>query len=172
MECPLFRGRARPSPYADGHDGIRWVGLVAGQHVGARPGGFLVSSDAAKRQFDLEMAPSPEPLGEGSPGGEIPRPGPDGKTPTAGTSTDGGGADGISLLPTSFYGQFSLDTVRAIRQLEDILRNVVEQLQRSDATAVELTLEINAKSSGFDDQVRRTVKENATQLGAKGQEFE
>jgi hypothetical protein len=74
--------------------------------------------------------------------------------------------------PTSFYSQFSLDSVRAIRQLEDILRNVVEHLSSADGSSVELTLEINAKSAGFDDRTRRVVSENANQLGAKGQEFE
>jgi hypothetical protein len=78
----------------------------------------------------------------------------------------------IVAHPTSFYGQFSLDSVRAIRQLEDILRNVVEHLSSADGSSVDLTLEINAKSAGFDDRTRRVVSENANQLGAKGQEFE
>ena len=73
---------------------------------------------------------------------------------------------------TSFYGQFSLDSVRAIRQLEDILRNVVEHLSSVPGSEVKLTLEINAKADGFDDRVRRVVSENANQLGARSQEFE
>lgn len=35
-----------------------------------------------------------------------------------------------------------------------------------------LTLELNATSTRYDDSARRVVSENASQLGAKGQEFE
>jgi hypothetical protein len=38
--------------------------------------------------------------------------------------------------------------------------------------SVELTLEINAGSSGYDDRVQRVVLENANQLKATAQEFE
>ena len=37
---------------------------------------------------------------------------------------------------------------------------------------VTLTLEINAKSDGYDTRTQRIVKENATQLGFEFHEFE
>jgi hypothetical protein len=155
--------------YAEGNDGTRWVGLVTAQHVTARPGGFVIRPDVATEQLDAESKP-PE-VGDGD------KPTKGGNRPGGGT---GGGPDKVDVVtvpkvvsyPTSFYGQFSLDSVRAIRQLEEILRNVVEHLSSADGSAVELTLEINAKSTGYDDRVRRTVSENAINLGAKGQEFE
>jgi len=155
--------------YAEGNDGTRWVGLVTAQHVTARPSGIVLRPDIATEQLEAESKP-PE-VGDGD------KPTKGGKTSGGGT---GGGPDEVDVVtvpkvvnyPTSFYGQFSLDSVRAIRQLEEILRNVVEHLSSADGSAVELTLEINAKSTGFDDRVRRTVSENANQLGAKGQEFE
>jgi hypothetical protein len=136
--------------------------------VTARPGGILVRPDVASQQIN-EEAKKVEPAAG------------DDAAPESGASTSGGapastsGSGGTSKIvahPTSFYGQFSLDSVRAIRQLEDILRNVVEHLSSADGSSVDLTLEINAKSSGFDDRTRRVVSENANQLGAKGQEFE
>jgi len=55
---------------------------------------------------------------------------------------------------------------------EEVLRNVVDHLSVAPQGSVEITLEINAKSSGFDDRVRRVVSENSKQLGAKSGEFE
>ena len=74
--------------------------------------------------------------------------------------------------PTGYYGKFTLDSVRAIRQVEEILQNVVEHLRTVDGGSVDLTFEINASSPGFDDRVQRVVRENANQLKATAQEFE
>jgi predicted AAA+ superfamily ATPase len=154
--------------YADGHDGNRWAGLVTAQHVTARPGGILVRPDVASQQIN-EEAKKVEPAAGDEAASE-------GGAPNGGGAPASTGASGptpkVVAHPTSFYSQFSLDSVRAIRQLEDILRNVVEHLSSADGSSVELTLEINAKSAGFDDRTRRVVSENANQLGAKGQEFE
>lgn len=72
---------------------------------------------------------------------------------------------------TRYYGQFNLDSVRAIRQLGDILESVVEHLSKAGGNST-LTIEINSESAGFDDRTQRVVKENAAQLGVKSQEFE
>jgi len=85
-------------------------------------------------------------------------------TPSSSNST--------SPEPTRFYGQFSLDGVRAIRQLEEILDNVAVHLGGASNASISLTLEVNATSDGFDDRSRRVVKENAAQLGAVASEFE
>jgi hypothetical protein len=62
--------------------------------------------------------------------------------------------------------------VRAIKQLEDILQNVVDQLTKAPGANVALTLEVNATAVGFTEQNVRVVRENAGQLGAKSNEFE
>ena len=91
----------------------------------------------------------------------------------AGSTADTGAQPGgEQAAVTRFYAQFELDPVRAIRQLEDVLRNIVDHLAAAEGSALELTFEVNATSKGFDDRTRRVVNENATQLGAKGQEFE
>ncbi len=149
--------------YADAHDGVRWVGLRKGQHVEARPSGLVVAPDAATRQADMEQ----------------PRPG------TGGATGGGGGGSTVSgndddppppptgpTLPTRYYGRFDLDRVRAIRQLEDLLANVVDHLAGAPGAELEITVEVNARSEGYDDRIRRVVTENATNLGAKAQDFE
>jgi predicted AAA+ superfamily ATPase len=149
--------------YADGHDGNRWVGLAKAQHAEAKRSGCVVVPDAV-----LEQIAADKPVvGEGDEEAEE-RDGKGGTPPGPKKTTDE--PDGAQ--PTSFYGQFSLDSVRAIRQLEEILQNVVEHLSSSPDASVELTLEINAHAEGFDERVRRVVSENANQLGARGQEFE
>ncbi len=147
--------------YADGHDGTRWVGLKVGQHVDARPGGLLVAPDVAQRQRAEESQVEPRQPGdetEGSGGMDQPC----GDEAKAGATANA----------KRFYAQFQLDPVRAIRQLDDLITNVVQHLSNAPAGDVALTLEINATSEGFDDRVRRVVGENASQLGAQACEFE
>jgi hypothetical protein len=151
--------------YADAHDGTRWVGLTTTQHVTPRPGGLVVHPGAARQQLDADRAVADETEGEQ-------------QSATAGgvssTGTEESVATGTKPAadPRSFYGRFELDSVRAIRQLEEILRNIVEHLSAAPGADVRLTLEINAEAEGFDDRVRRVVNENAGQLGAKSKEFE
>lgn len=149
--------------YADAHDGDRWVGLTVSQHVDPRPSGLLVHPDDASEQIIAETSKDAQGTEDGLAIDDETQPdGADGK----------GGEPTGDALARSFYGQFDLDSVRAIRQLEEILRNVVEHLTRSPGSDVSLTLEINATSDGFDDRVRRVVSENSGQLGAKSHEFE
>ena len=83
-----------------------------------------------------------------------------------------GGVEPIPPAPkTKYYGQFNLDSVRAVRQMGEILESVIEHLSKAGGTT-ELTIEINSTSVGFDDRTQRVVKENAAQLGVKSQEFE
>jgi len=156
--------------YAEGHDDVRWVGMTSSaQHVSVRPSGFVVAPDVARQQLTADEQAAAAKTAGGSTE-------PVDTSSTGGTESGGGvettKVDPKSPVATSFYGQFSLDSVRAIRQLEAILANVVEHLSAAPGGEVELTLEINAKSDGFDERVRRVVSENGGQLGAKGQEFE
>jgi hypothetical protein len=100
--------------------------------------------------------------GEGEPGAG------GGAQPATATSVGKGAGKG-GQLPTEFYALFQLDPVRAIRQLGDILEHVSNRLGGD----VEFSLELRStKPAGFDDATRRTVSENANNLGAKEVQFE
>ena len=59
--------------------------------------------------------------------------------------------------PTRFYGRTELDTVRAIRDLGTILEEVTKHLDGT-GQEVTLTLEINARSEGYDTRTQRIVR--------------
>ena len=147
--------------YAVGHDGERWVGLCAGTHVMPEPGGLVVRPGPAASQLAAERREREQDAEDGGLRETEPEPAADPvRRPVA------------AALPTRFYARFGLDEVRAIRQLEDLLNNVAHHLARGPDATIDLTLEINATSSGWDDQMQRTIRENATQLGASSTEFE
>lgn len=154
--------------YADGHDGSRWVGLVVGRIVDARPSGFVISAPVAAAQIEVDRKNGSTASAEATNEAAVVPARSSGSTATLVPST--AGAAGPE--PTTFYGQFSLDGVRAIRQLEEILDNVAEHLRGAPNATISLTLEVNASSNGFDERSRRVVKENATHLGAVASEFE
>jgi hypothetical protein len=59
--------------------------------------------------------------------------------------------------------------VRGIKQLGEILEHVGDKL----GSELEISVEVRAKNAeGFDDRTRRTVSENAKNLGASAAEFE
>jgi predicted AAA+ superfamily ATPase len=148
--------------YADAHDGSRWVGLAVTQHVDPARSGLLVHPEPASNQLESEAGKSSGAKADDDSAA--------GEADTRGSENGQGGK--ATAVARTFYGQFDLDSVRAIRQLEEILRNIVEHLSAAPGAEVGLTLEINAKADGFDDRVKRVVNENSSQLGAKGHEFE
>ena len=146
------------------HDpaGDRYPGLMTAAQVEVTQSlnAVLVRPDRALVQLDAESAPADEedevpgdteemwkPEGPGTP-----------RPPT-------------TPRPTRFYGRKELDTVRAIRDLGTILEEVTKHL---DGTGKDftITVEINARSEGYDTRTQRIVKENATQLGFDSHEFE
>jgi hypothetical protein len=149
--------------YADAHDGSKWVGMVAAQNSIPRISGLVVRAADAENQIQEQAKVVPGGAGgAGGAGGTT--------TPVPGAPV-GPDPGPVVVLKSRYYGRFNLDSVRAVRQLGDLLKNVVEHLENSGGT-VSMTLEINADSPGFDDRIQRVVKENATQLGAETQEFE
>lgn len=143
--------------YADGHDGDKWVGLTIESHVSTQRRGLLVHPVSAQEQLDRAGKPIPDRGPDPTAGpsrGNVPEPKP------------------AENAPTRYYAQFNISGVRAIKQLEDILQNVVDQLNKAPGAIVALTLEINATATGFGEQTIRVVRENSGQLGAKGNEFE
>jgi hypothetical protein len=157
-----FSWESETFAYADAFDGEKWVGLVTAQHVSPRPGGLVVRPTEATQQLNKIPVPIP------GAGGEEGLPQPEG-------GESGGQGEGNKPTPvlskTKYYGRFNLDSVRAVRQLGEILESVIEHLVKSGGDT-NLILEINSTSAGFDDRTQRVVKENAAQLGVESQEFE
>ena len=144
--------------YAEAHDGNGWVGVKRGEHVAASIAGLVIRPDVV-----------PAPVEPGGGEGQAGTTGSDGRAgggPLAGGSSEGGTQPAVA---ERFYAQFDLDPVRAIRQLGEILEHVSARL----GDGVTLSLEVRAsRGTGYEDAVRRAVKENATNLGGKGVEFE
>ena len=144
--------------YADQHDGESWLGIRTAQHVTPTRSGLLVRPDR------LPPPAEPEPNRESEEdrfSSSLRQPGDEGHTvpdPAPGSSA-----------PTQFYAEFQLDPVRCIKELADIAEHVTARL----GPDVELTLEVRANNSdGFDEATRRTVSENATNLGSNSSEFD
>ena len=148
--------------YADVHDGEGWLGVRTAQHVTPTHSGLLIRPDSLPPPAD----PEPDtgaPAEEGSSGDTGAK---------AGGTDPAGSAEGATGAPsglTEFYAEFQLDPVRCIKQLGEIAEHVTARLGPN----VEITLEVRARNpDGFDEATRRTVSENATNLGSRSSEFE
>ena len=160
--------QAETFAYAESYDeeSGRYLGLQTGQHVEVTRSyeAVLVHPDKAWAQIEADSdvvataADSDGRPGDGPPGDR------DGDDP------DNGKPSAKPQL-TRFYGQVELDSVRAIRDLESILKEVVSHLRRV-GNEVNISVEVNAKADGFDAHTVRVVRENATQLGFASHEFE
>ena len=152
--------------HAESYDGEtdRYLDLQAGQLVEVTRSleAVLVHPDRAWSQIEADSKREGE--GPDSSGGR------DGG---ADGDEEGGTNNGkpAEKPPTRFYGQVELDSVRAIRDLENILNEVVSHLRRV-GKEVSISVEVNAEAEGFDAHIRRVVSENATQLGFVSHEFE
>src|ERR1019366_7406265 len=113
------------------HDGSRWVGLAVARIVEARRSGFVVSAPVAAAQIEVDRGAGTHVADERA--NELPDETAKGHGSSTPSTPSPGSATGPE--PTRFYGQFSLDGVRAIRQLEEILDNIVTHLNGApDAT--------------------------------------
>jgi hypothetical protein len=146
----------------------RYTGLVAGEHAAAvlDATSVVVKADVAARQLAEDRAvvatsSDPDPVGEDTETGT-------GPTGAGGTATVSPG----SAAKKRFYGRVSLEPVRMLRDLGEIADAIVTQLGRAEAE-VKITIEVEAiAKDGFDDDVRRTVSENARTLKFETHEFE
>ncbi|MCZ0940408.1 MAG: DUF499 domain-containing protein [Caldilineaceae bacterium] len=157
--------------YAESYDeeSDRYLGLQTGQHVDVTRSqeAVLVHPERTWAQIQADSE-SPETGRDDSrqPGKGSSRRMDDGKDDDVDV---GSGREEPSL--TRFYGQVELDSVRAIRDLESILKEVVSHLRRA-GKKVTISVEVNAEADGFDTHTVRVVSENATQLGFTSHEFE
>jgi len=138
--------------YADAVDADegRFAGLAVAQHVNVHRGGVLVHPDRASEQLD-EPVEAPEPETDGDRG-------------------DDPGVAGATK--TRYYARTSLDPVRAVRDLGQIITEVTEHLGAASGGKVEFVIEVSATSDGYDEKTQRTVNENARALGFDSSEFE
>ena len=158
--------------YAEGDDGNGWFGLASVQHVTAQPGVKATQPNVADAQIVVETKRQDTDGDSGVVGMTTGMKSADGSGVAAVANSGHGSLAAMATLRGALYKQIFLDPVRAIRQLEESLRNVVKSLDGADAARPKFTLEINAKSARFADRVRRAVGENFDQLGADNRGFE
>ena len=137
----------------------------------------LVKPDVAAKQLAADAAA----VKPDSPYSQPPEQPPLGKQGTAPYTTSGGQTTGAgpetpptqAVKPKRFYGTVNLDPVRAGRDAQQVIEEVVQHLTGLPGADVEVTIEIQAKvSEGFPDDVVRTVTENCRTLRFTTQEFE
>jgi hypothetical protein len=148
--------------YASAFDELagRYAGLVAGEHAAVTldATSVLVKPDVAARHVAQRSAPETQTEQASSVSAAADRPTPD--------------AELTPALPRRFYGRVGLEPVRMLRDMGDIADAIVGQLGRANAD-VSITVEIEARAAdGFDEDVRRTISENARTLKFVTHEFE
>ena len=86
---------------------------------------------------------------------------------------DGVGTTVSRVLKKQFYGTVALNPVTATMNFSDIVNEVVQHFTAKIDTEVTIKVEVEAKSSsGFDETLQRTIKENCTVLNFSNAEFE
>ena len=164
--------------FASGKEGDRYLGFTFGRGSFANvdESSLLIDREAAVAYRERTQQP-PQPGGVGGePGGTTT---PVGETGGAGTPTptpgDTGGAGTTTPAATKkqFYGTISLDPVKAKMNFAIIMDEVVQQFTAKLGVDVTISVEIEAKSTtGFDEGLQRTVKENCNVLHFSNAEFE
>jgi hypothetical protein len=139
---------------ADGLDGDRFLGLVAGSRPTVTGTTLVVRPDNAAAQLAAERAARPIP----------PEPHPDEPETQNGEPRPVEGPP--QVLPQRFHGAVMLDPARVSRDFGKVAEEVISQLTALLGTHVEVSVEIKATNpGGFPDTVIRNVTENAKTLG-------
>ena len=142
--------------------GGRYTGLRAGQGlVALASSGLVVQAARAAAQIAAERAKAgdSDPVNGDPPpgGGEQPAP-PEAPGPSQ---------------PTRYWGRVTLDSLHWTRVAADIADGIVDRLARVHGARVAVTIEVEGNSpDGFDDNVQRTVTENAATLKFADGDFE
>ena len=132
----------------------------------------LVKPDVAAKQLEADAEEQPE--------AEPPQPGFDGKEGeqsygASGEQAEGAGTGGTppQAAPKRFYGTVNLDPIRAGRDAQQVIEEVVQHLTGLPGADVKITMDIEANvSDGVPEDVVRTVTENCRTLQFTTQEFE
>lgn len=161
--------------YAESYDEARgrYLGLTGGRHAAPSldGGGLLVLPAVALRQFAADEAKSAATAAHAA-SPETAASGTAAPVSAPGTgSTSGGIHEAATPTPperavlSRFRGEVTLDSVRALRDAEAVIKEVVQHLNGQLGAAVTLTLEINAQlPEGANEQLVRTVTENCRTL--------
>ncbi|QKE41939.1 MAG: ATP-binding protein [Ferrovum myxofaciens] len=164
--------------FAQGKEDGRYVGFAFGKRTSL----FLDSSllliepvtaagyAEAQRAAEEAARPKPTDTAPGATGtGEAPPRAEDSAKPTY---PNGSGAT-LQSLKKQFYGSIELDAIQAKKQFADLVDEVVLQFTSRPGVKVKIAIEIQAEATtGFDDSIQRTVKENCNVLRFKNAEFE
>ena len=126
----------------------------------------LVKPKVAEKQLLAESDPPPyrpNPVPPVPPG-----PGPGGGTPP-----DPGGTP-TPTRPRRFYGSVNLNPVRASRDAQDVINEVVQHIASQSDVDVTVTVDIQATfgEDGVPEDLERILTENCRTLGFNAQEFE
>ena len=151
--------------YADSVDADgRYTGLQFGsasRSIFLDDQSVLVKPDVAKKQLEADAPPKPRTEIEDPPGPSY-NPGNSGETDSPQDSP-----------PKRFYGTVNLDSIRASRDAQQVIEEVVQHLTSLPNSTVEVTMEIQATTSdGFPKNTVDTVKANCQTLKFTAQGFE
>ena len=136
----------------------------------------LVKPDVTAKQLEAEAAAKPDSVHP-----QPPEPTPQAKQGNAPYTTSSGQATGAgtgtappqAAAPKRFYGTVNLDPIRAGRDAQQVITEVVQHLTGLSSANVEVAIEIQAKvSDGVPEDVVRTVTENCRTLRFTTQAFE
>lgn len=156
--------------FASGFESKRYIDLKFNQYIGiVERSGYLVKISAAQKQIAEEAKRRQEAPGQSSG---------DGPGAIAGGSSsthypfidNGGGSSTVHEQPETpknkhFYMSAQLDTTRIGRDVQKLVEEVISHLTSVDGAQVEVSLELNVKSSeGLSQQVVRTISENCRTL--------
>lgn len=168
--------------YASGREGDKYLGFAFGHSTGAAldEHALLISKEAAQAyQTNLEsdvvpdsnressVTPSGQPFDVVLDGSQVP---PSGGVPINEPSEQSGLTGSAA---THFYGSVNLDPINASLQFSDIMNEVIQHFSAQHDVEVEISLDVRAcKTSGFDERLKRIVKENSNMLRFKVAEFD
>ena len=154
---------------ADGQYGGLQFGSASGS-IYLNDQSVLVKPDVATKQLEADVEPpiegvSPKPPESGSKGRES------SGSYVAGTGGETNLPQGTN--PKRFYGSINLDPIRASRDAQQIIEEVVQHLTSLPNATVEVTMEIQATvSDGFPKDTIDIVKANCQTLGFEPHDFE
>ena len=157
--------------FAAGKEDDRYLGFVFGRGSGTLldESSLLIERQTAA-EYKKQSEPAPQPDPDTPDSTQTPAIDGDNNTPTA---------DGVSApapqqeTKRQFYGNISLDPVKAKMDFATIVDEVVQQFTATLGVDVSISVEIQAKSAdGFDESVQRTIKENCSVLQFANAEFE
>ena len=171
----LLTWRSDAFAYAEGYDGVRYLGLRGGQNVScsAEGGGLLVRPEAAEAQLKAEQEAAAKPAASsGTPadGGFPAEPAPASRGSAGERGTP---ASEARPRPRRFHGTVRLDPGRVALDAGRVAEAVIAHLEGQVGSRVSVTLEIEAElPDGAPEHIVRAVTENSATLKFEQHAFE